>query len=146
MVCSGAVSEAMSAWRARSPRASMTAIPWSPIVPETSTTSPTRTADAARSRPAGITPTPAVVMYIPSAAPRSTTLVSPVTTGTAAAAAAAAMSATTSRRTSTGRPSSRTKAAESATGRAPIIARSLTVPCTARCPTEPPGKRKGFTT
>ena len=34
-------------------------------------------------RPAGTTPTPAVVMYSPSAAPRSTTLVSPVTIGDA---------------------------------------------------------------
>ena len=32
-------------------------------------------------RPAGMSPTPAVVMYRPSAAPRSTTLVSPVTIG-----------------------------------------------------------------
>ena len=40
-----------------------------PIVPETSTTSPARTGSGPRSRPAGITPTPAVVMYTPSAAP-----------------------------------------------------------------------------
>ena len=85
-------------------------------------------------------------MYIPSAAPRSTTLVSPVTTGTPARVAASAMSATTSRRTSIGMPSSSTKAAEMAIGRAPIMARSLIVPCTARWPAEPPGKRRGFTT
>ena len=124
----------------------MTAVPWSPMVPEASTTSPTCTRRAANSRPAGTRPTPAVVMYIASAAPRSTTFVSPVTTGTPAAAAASAMSATTSRNTSMGRPSSSTNAAEIAVGRTPIMARSLIVPCTARCPAEPPAKRRGFTT
>ena len=91
-------------------------------------------------------PTPAVVMYIPSAAPRSTTLVSPVTTATPAAAAASAMSATIWRSSSIENPSSMTKAADRAMGRAPIMARSLTVPCTARCPADPPGKRRGLTT
>ena len=47
---SGAVSERMSASRARSPRASITAMPWSAIVPETSTTSPARTRARARAR------------------------------------------------------------------------------------------------
>ena len=92
-------------------------------------------------RPAGIRPTPAVEMYMPSAAPRSTTLVSPVTIETPAAAAASAMSATIPRSESMEKPSSRTKAADRASGRAPSMARSLTVPCTARWPTEPPGKR-----
>ena len=50
---SGAVSERMSASRARSPRASITAIPWSAIVPDTSTTSPGCTSSGPRSRPAG---------------------------------------------------------------------------------------------
>ena len=67
---SGAVSERMSASRARSPRASITAMPWSAMVPETSTTSPGCTCSGPSVRPAGITPTPAVVMYMPSAAPR----------------------------------------------------------------------------
>ena len=40
---------------------------------------PARTRSAPSIRPAGMTPTPAVVTYMPSAAPRSTTLVSPVT-------------------------------------------------------------------
>ena len=39
-----------------------------------------------------------------------------------------------------------TKAADSHCGRAPSMARSLTVPCTARCPIEPPGKERGCTT
>ena len=116
------------------------------MVPETRTTSPIATLAAVSSRPAGTTPTPAVVMYIPSAAPRSTTFVSPVTTGIPAKAAASAMSATTSRRTSIDMPSSSTKAAEMAIGRAPIIARSLIVPWMARWPTEPPENRRGFTT
>ena len=45
-----------------------------------------------------------------------------------------------------GNPSSSTKAAERPRGRAPIMARSLTVPCTARWPAEPPGNRSGLTT
>ena len=52
--------------------------------------------------PRGCTPTPAVVMYRPSAAPRSTTLVSPATMATPAARAASAMSATMSRSSAIG--------------------------------------------
>ena len=47
---------------------------------------------------------------------------------------------------SSANPSSMTNAAESQVGRAPIMATSLTVPCTARCPIEPPGKKRGRTT
>ena len=47
---------------------------------------------------------------------------------------------------SASRPSSRISARLSASGRAPAIARSLTVPLTARSPIEPPGKRSGLTT
>src|SRR5579875_551538 len=142
----GAVSDTRSASRARSPRASMTAMPWSPSVPETSTLSPGRTSSAPSRRPAGRSPTPAVVTYTPSAEPLPTTLVSPVTTVTPAAAAAPAMSAATERRSSTAKPSSMTNAAESQRGRAPMTARSLTVPCTARWPIEPPGNLHGDTT
>ena len=70
---------------ARSPRASITAMPWSAMVPDTSTTSPGCTCAAPSVAPGGITPTPAVVMNSPSAAPRPTTLVSPVTICTPAA-------------------------------------------------------------
>ncbi len=74
----GAVSERMSASRARSPRASITAMPWSPMVPDTSTVarphqlgpehaSRRDQADAGRRDEE------------PSAAPVPTTLVSPVT-------------------------------------------------------------------
>ncbi len=47
---------------------------------------------------------------------------------------------------SIGRPSSRMNPAESASGRAPHMARSLTVPCTASEPMSPPGKKSGLTT
>ena len=46
-----AVSDRMSASSARSPRASMTAMPWSAIVPDTSTTSPTWTRSGPTVRP-----------------------------------------------------------------------------------------------
>src|SRR5215207_474833 len=49
-------------------------------------------------------------------------------------------------RSATGRPSSTMNPAESATGRAPAIARSLTVPFTASSPMSPPGKKRGRTT
>ncbi len=144
MPLTDAVSEEMSASMARSPRASMTAIPWSPMVPEMISRSPGRT--AGNDRPAGITPTPAVVTNRPSAAPLGTTFVSPVTICTPAATAAAAMSATISFSSAMGKPSSSTNAAEIHCGTAPDMARSFTVPCTARWPIDPPGKRSGCTT
>jgi len=45
-----------------------------------------------------------------------------------------------------GRRINRTKPAESHSGRAPHIARSFTVPLTARSPMSPPGKNSGETT
>lgn len=48
-----AVSEWMSASMARSPRASITAMPWSPIDPDNSSLSPGRTDAADSARPAG---------------------------------------------------------------------------------------------
>ena len=56
------------------------------------------------------------------------------------------MSATISFSSAIGKPSSRTNAAEIHDGTAPVIARSLQVPCTASSPMEPPGKRLGCTT
>ncbi len=53
---------------------------------------------------------PAVLMYIPSAAPRSTTFVSPVTIRTPDSAAAAAMLASTVRSVAIANPSSSTRA------------------------------------
>lgn len=78
--------------------------------------------------------------------PRSTTFVSPVTTGTSAARAASRMDAVSCQSSSMEKPSSRMKAAEMARGRAPHMATSLTVPWTAREPMSPPGKILGRTT
>ena len=89
---------------------------------------------------------PAVVMKIPSPLPRSTTLVSPVTMDTPASRAASRMDTTTDSRSAIGSPSSRMNAALSDSGRAPHIARSFTVPLTARSPIVPPGKKSGCTT
>ena len=49
-------------------------------------------------------------------------------------------------RSLSGRPSSRMRPAESASGCAPHIARSFTVPCTASEPMSPPGKKSGLMT
>ena len=144
--CTGAVSEAMSASMARSPRANMTAIPCSPIVPDSTTLSPACTRLRDSCLPSGMTPTPAVEMYTPSAAPLPTTFVSPVTICTPAFAAASLMSATISRSSAIVKPSSMTNAADSHCGRAPDTARSFIVPCTATWPMDPPGKRRGETT
>ena len=57
-------------------------MPWSPIVPLTSTRSPGRTRCGPRSTPGRSRPMPVVLRNSPSAAPRGTTLVSPVTTAT----------------------------------------------------------------
>jgi hypothetical protein len=56
--------------------------------------SPGRARSPEISTPSGTTPTPVVVMKTPSPLPRSTTLVSPVTTGTPASLAARAMLST----------------------------------------------------
>ena len=47
---------------------------------------------------------------------------------------------------SVGSPASRTSVVTSATGRAPLTARSFTVPFTASSPMDPPGKASGVTT
>jgi hypothetical protein len=73
-------------------------------------------------------------------------LVSPVAMGTPAARAAAPMLAAIRSRSASAKPSSMMKAADSATGRAPAIATSLTVPCTASEPMSPPGNSSGLTT
>ena len=80
-------------------------------------------------------------MKMPSPLPRSTTFVSPVTMETPAAFAASAIDRVILQRSSIGSPSSRMSAEERASGRAPHIARSFTVPWTAREPMSPPGKK-----
>ena len=81
-------------------------------------------------------------MKIWSPLPRSTTFVSPVTSDTPASAHAARIEATIRFRSRIGSPSSRMKAAERYSGVAPPTARSLTVPCTAKRPMSPPGKKR----
>ena len=97
-------------------------------------------------RPERNEPTPVVVMYMPSALPCSTTLVSPPTIVTPARRAASAMARTSASRISVGNPASSTKVTTMDLGLAPDTARSFTVPLIASSPMEPPGKRKGFTT
>ena len=89
---------------------------------------------------------PAVFTNRPSAAPRPTTLVSPVTTFTPARSAARATDSVMERSSENGSPSSMMKASDRATGVAPIMARSLTVPLTASSPMSPPGNASGLTT
>src|SRR5689334_7875005 len=129
-----------------SPRASRMVSPWSPIGPERSTWSPGRTEAGPRRSRASTSPSPAVVMYIPSALPCSTTLVSPPTTATPARRAAAAMARVSVSSTSAESPASRMSETRSATGCAPETARSFSVPFTASSPIDPPGKRSGCTT
>ena len=62
--------------------------------------------------PGGVTPIPAVEMKTPSALPRSTTLVSPVMTGTPAARDACPMLSAMRLRSASGKPSSMMKLAE----------------------------------
>ncbi len=109
-------------------------------------TSPGRALAPESVRPGESAPIPEVEMKSRSALPRGTTLVSPVSTRTSASAAAVAMEATTRSRSARGRPSSRMKEALSASGRAPAVARSFTVPQTASLPISPPGKKIGSTT
>ena len=97
-------------------------------------------------RPSGTRPIPEVVMKTPSPLPRSTTLVSPVTSATPASSHAARIEATIRFRSASARPSSRMNAAERNSGRAPPTARSFTVPWTASRPMSPPGKKSGRTT
>ncbi len=140
------VSDSTAASSSNSPRASMIAVPWSPIVPDTMMRSPGRRPAGDSDARSSTAPTPAVQRYIWSAWPRSTTLVSPATTCTPAASAARAIASTSPRSTSDGSPSSSTIDRLSASGRAPATARSLTVPLTASSPIDPPGKVIGLTT
>ncbi len=136
----------MSACSANWLRAIRMAAPWSPSTPFVITTSPGRAWPAETDTPRGTTPIPAVLMNSLSAAPRSTTLVSPVTMATPAWSATRLMLATTRRRMPTSSPSSSTTPHDRNSGRAPLIARSFTVPATASVPMSPPGKNSGSTT
>src|SRR5664280_2625974 len=141
-----AVSLASVVSKRRPSRSDMIAIPCTAISPLTRTTSPGRARFGEITMPGATRPTPLTLMKTPSPFPRSTTFVSPVTIGTPAPAAAACIEATMRERSLRGRPSSRMRPAESASGCAPHIARSFTVPCTASEPMSPPGKKSGLTT
>ena len=121
-------------------------MPCRPTSPDTSTTSPGDTRSGRRSTPGGIRPMPDVVMKMPSPLPRSTTLVSPVTSATPHAAAVSRIERTTRSSSACGSPSSSTKAAARNAVVAPAMARSLIVPQTASLPMSPPGKNRGLTT
>ena len=88
---SGAASDSTGVEKASPSRWLMMAMPWSPSVPDTKTLSPGWQAAPERFTPGATSPTPAVLMYTPSAPPRSTTLVSPVMMATPASRAVAAM-------------------------------------------------------
>ena len=98
-----------SASSSNSPRASMIAVPCSPIGPESEDRGRPGAARRATSARAGrARPTPVVQTYIPSAWPRSTTFVSPATISTPAAARRARRSPRPRRAASSAsRPSSR---------------------------------------
>ena len=89
---------------------------------------------------------PDVLTNTPSPLPRSTTFVSPVTMATPTSRAAACIDDTTRSSVWRGSPSSMMNPALRPSGRAPAIARSLTVPLTASVPIVPPGKNSGWTT
>src|SRR5665647_370563 len=91
-------------------------------------------------------PIPAVLIMIPSSAPFSTTFVSPVTIAASTSWVASSIDATILRKSLIENPSSITIALVRASGAAPIIARSLTVPETESRPISPPGKKIGLTT
>ena len=87
-----------------------------------------------------------MLMNSPLPDPRSTTLVSPATICTPASRAAVATDCMMASRSLTRSPSSRIKPSVRYSGVAPCMARSLTVPQTARRPMSPPGKNSGRTT
>ena len=124
----------------------MMAIPWVAMGPLTRMASPGRARFGSITTPSSKTPIPVVLMKIPSPLPRSTTFVSPVTMRTPDSSAAARMAVTMVQSCSIGNPSSRMNPTERARGVAPHMARSFTVPWTARDPMLPPGKKGGSMT
>ena len=97
--------------KAKPSRTAMMAMPWRPSGPLTTTASPGRAFAGSGAKPSWRVPTPVVFTNMPSAFPRSTTFVSPVTRRTPALAAASAMASRIRSMTSKGRPSSRMKPA-----------------------------------
>src|ERR1041385_2321739 len=142
---SGATSESSSTPNSSSWRFAMSAMPWSPMVPVSRIASPGSSPASGTMRSASATPV--VVMMIPSSSPRPITFVSPVTMVVPASAHAWRIESWIRSRSARRNPSSITIAEVRPSGRtAPIMARSLTVPDTARRPMSPPGKKAGCTT
>jgi len=108
----GAVSLFRLVLKPSSPRASRTAMPWSPIVPEMMTRSPGLASAPPMIRAGFNIPTPVVDMYNPSASPWATTLVSPLMISIPASSDADFMELTTDSRIEISKPSSRMKLAE----------------------------------
>ena len=94
--CMGATSEVSSVWKARPSRFDMRAMPWSPTVPVTITLSPGRAWLSSTLGPLR-TPTPVVLMIMPSRLPLGMTLKSPAIMATPASLAAAFMDSTMAR-------------------------------------------------
>ena len=141
------VSDSISASSSNWLRASMIAVPCSPIGPETSTWSPGCDrvgGDRARGVD-GPDPGRAQVHLVGGAA-LDDLRVAGDDLDAGSAWRRVAIASTSARSTSELRPSSRIIDTVSASGRAPDTARSLTVPLTASSPIEPPGKRSGLTT
>ena len=141
------VSDSTSASSSNSPRASMIAVPCSPIEPETRIAVAGPQArrrerrarvDLRRSRSCRGTSSRRGRARRPSCRRRRSRR--------PPRPRRAAIASTSARSSSAERPSSSTIDRLSASGRAPAIARSLTVPLTASSPIEPPGKRIGLTT
>ncbi len=124
----------------------MMAMPWAARGPLSKMRSPSSMRSVRMSAAGWTVPMPVVLMNILSPLPRSTTLVSPVTTCTPAAAQACLMLTSTSQNSCIDSPSSKMKLRERYWGMAPHIARSFTVPLTASSPMDPPGKKMGETT
>ncbi len=139
----GAASETRSPRRPNSSRASITAVPWSPTVPLTIITSPSRIRSMEGIVPGRRTPTPVVARYSPPPSPRRTTFVSPALIRTPASSAARARLATIRFSCSTSKPSSMNALRVMYIGRAPATARSLVVPWIASEPISPPGNSSG---
>ena len=143
--CSAAQSLRSSVANASPSRQLITASPCSPNGPDSTTASPGSIRSNPSDAPGNIAPTPEVLMTIPSSAPRGRTFVSPVTISTPASRAARPAEANTRSSSAIWSPSCSTSDRLSATGLAPLTARSLIVPQTASLPMSPPGNSSGWT-
>ncbi len=91
----GATSDSSSTPSSSPSRRDITAMPWSPSVPFTSTLSPGRIWSTPSVRPSGTKPMPAVFTNSPSPLPRCSTFVSPATMAMPASSAVAFIERTT---------------------------------------------------